>query len=198
MAEDSNKSEQKGGQKKAIGSAESATGPLSGQTFLKTVNDTLQQYLQSLRDAHANGMNHAEELSQEYSKSQREQQTVYDESVKEDYRNYVSSVQQAWGQDQAQAKVDDATRGYLMALNNRQMELRKNLEELQRKYMDTVQKHVNQVQQDYTNAYQDYLRSFQQGWARADLENMDSQTLASVGQALIAASNLAGQSMRVN
>ncbi len=198
MAEKSNKSEQGAGHRKAAVTAEPASGPLTGQAFQKTVNDNLQQYLQSLKDAYTNGSRRSEELSQEYLKQQKEQQTVYDETVKEDYRNYASSVQQSWGQEQAQTKIEEATRGYLAAVNERQMELRKNFEDLQRKYSDSLQKHIGQVQQEYNAAYQDYLKGFQQGWARADLENMDSQTLASIGHSLIAASNLAGQSMKMN
>lgn len=197
MAAEKNKSEQKGAQGKSADSAESTSDELNAQAFLRTVNDALQQYSQALRDIHNNGVKRSEELYQEYIKSQREQQTVFDENVKEDYRNYVAGTQQAWGQEQVHAKMDDATRTYLTALNERQMELSKNLDNLQRNYVDTVQKLINQVQQDYINAYQDYLRSFQQAWQRADVSNLDTHTLASVGQLLIAASNFAGQTLQM-
>ena len=196
-AAEKNKSEQKGAQEKSAEGAESKSDLLNSQAFLRTVNEALQQYSQALRDSHKNGVKRSEELYHEYMKSQREQQTVIDENVKEDYRNYVASTQQAWGQEQVQVKMDDATRTYLASLNERQMEVSKNLEDLQRNYVDTVQKLINQVQQEYINAYQDYLISFQQAWQKADVENLDTHTLASIGQGLIAASNFAGQTLQM-
>lgn len=194
MAEEKNKSERSAPAKSA---AEPASGPLNAQNFQRTIQEALQQYSQTLRDAYAKGVKRSEELYQEYLKSQREQQAVFDESIKEDYRSYVGSMQKVWGNEQAQTKMDEASRGYLTAITERQNELRSNLDDLYRKYLDTVQKHEAGVQQEFTTAYQDYLRAFQQAWVRADVTALDTQTLASVGQVLIAASGYAGQTLPV-
>lgn len=194
MPEEKNKPEQKPAdiEKPAM---ENAQDTLDAQGFQKAVNDALQTYMRALKDIYNKGSKGAEELYHEYLKVQREQQIVADDSLKQDYRNYVGSMQQEWGQENAHLKMADANRDFLTAINGRHFELRNNLEDLYKKYLETVQKNLSKAQQDYSASYQEFLKAFQNAWVKADVTNLDRGTLASVAQILMAASNCAGQTM---
>ena len=196
MAEEKNKPEQKPSKGKTPNQG-NTQAPLDSQGFQKAVNEALQTYMRALKDVYNKSQKRSEELYQEYLKAQREQQIVADENLKEDYRNYVGSMQQVWGQEDAQSKMADANREFLTAINDRQFELRNSLEGLYKNYLETVQKNITQTQQDYSAGYQDFLKSFQSAWVVADVTSLDTGTLASVAQILITASNCAGQTIPV-
>jgi hypothetical protein len=163
--------------------------------FQKQLTEALSAYINALKDVHNNGVKKSEELFQELIRSEREQQMVADESLKEDYRSFASQMQQIWGNENAQTKAEDAQRNLGQALHDRQNGYQNNLEEVRRRYTDMVSKNLDDTRQDYTNGYLDFLRTVQSAWARADLKTMNSQALAAAGQIMIVASTYAEQTL---
>ena len=171
------------------------TSPSDPQGFQKVLGDGLQNYMRALREVYIKGAKRSEELNKEFMNSQKQQQVLLDDHQKEDYRKYIASLQQAWGQDDAQSKLTDAYRDFLTSVNEHQIDSRKTLEDLTRSYIDAMQGHYDEVQKDYVAAYQDYLRSLQSAWQNADIAKLDSSTINSAGKILIEASNYAGQTI---
>lgn len=170
-----------------------ASSPIDAREFQKQLAEALSAYINALKEVHNKGIKKSEELLQELIRSEREQQMVADESLKEDYRSFASQMQQIWGHENAQTKAEDAHRNLGQALHERQNGYQNNLEEVRRRYTDMVSKNIDDTQQDYTNGYLDFLRTVQSAWVRTDLKTMNSQALAAAGQIMIAASTYAGQ-----
>lgn len=207
MADEKSKPDSKQAHGKATSTeSASATGTTSGITsttstgsegFQKNLNNALQNYMRSLQEVYKSGAKKSEELYQEFLKAQKEQQVVVEETLKEDYRNLVSSLQKLWGQEDAQSKVEEAIRNFHSTVSDRQLELQKNIEDLQKNFTETVQKQTTQTQHEYSKGYRELLKAFQSAWKDADVSTVDSNTLAAVGHLMIAASTCAGQTIPV-
>jgi hypothetical protein len=106
----------------------------------------------------------------------------------EAHQDYLRALQQVWTPQDAQRHVEEANIAYIRQVLEAQAtgDIIRRFE-VDLGYMRALQL-PDQVRQQFDEVYRTYLRAVQEAWARLDVNALDANTLAAIGQLLLAAS----------
>ena len=129
-------------------------------------------YVALVHEVYTGAQQRAEEATQRYIAGVKEAQSAQDpgQRMQELYREYTDALNDAFSGDDS-VKVFEAQRDLGLSLQ---------------KALDP-----QNVQNEMEHAFSNYLRALQDAWAQTDAEAVDSYSLATIGQSLLAAAGQA-------
>jgi hypothetical protein len=155
----------------------------------KRFEDLYRKFLQALGEIQLDGQKRYEKAHTDYLQTLNGALLYSQKAIEEDNRAFVGTMQEAWGQENAQTLFAEAYSKVVEDLQNRQTAVQKNSESARQNYMSSLQEVSQNLQKLYIDECRNYLREMKKAWAELDVDTIDVNTLATITQTMTAASN---------
>lgn len=159
----------------------------TSEDIRKRFEDTYNDYIQSLSEAHMNGQTRYEDEYKNYLQALNDAQMSAKKCLEDTNRNYLASMQEAWGQEDAQVRAEKAYRDGLKCLQEGRASLEKDCELSHQKYIETCQQVWKDTQDLNLKACLNYLQVLQKAWAEMDVKAIDAITITTIIRTINAA-----------
>jgi hypothetical protein len=159
------------------------------QGTLRYFRDAFYNYVRALNDVQIGIQKRSMEVyNNKYAKVLNEAQADAQKRSEEAYRNMLNKIKEIWGQEDTQSRYREVYQDYMVALQEVQSRLQKSYEEAYRNYTESMQPVSEDVQKLYMEPYRNYLSELQKTWSQLDINAVDANTLAGIGQIMITTS----------
>jgi|LGOV01.1.fsa_nt_gb hypothetical protein len=118
-----------------------------------------------------------------------EAQLTSDKSQHEAYRDYVLSVQDVAGRQDALQSSCDAEERYFKDFESAKEKVMKGVEETERSMRDALEETIDEANKDWDQTCAEYLKQIQDRFCRLDTKTVRPEIIALLGQSLLWASN---------
>ena len=163
---------------KVINPAQSIQDLLQG--FLVNVSQHVDSNQEKVKGAHEN----LSSIINDY-------QTEFQRLKEEEYRRMIGDIQDAFGQEQSQEKIQSAEASFKANLEEKKEFLAKGIEESSQKYSKELEAIAEDNKKAYQAAYQDFVKGLKKEINGINLKDFSAEVMVSLGQVLIHASRYA-------
>jgi hypothetical protein len=154
----------------------------------KRFENLYQQYLQALGNIQVEGQQRYKEAYEAYMQTLNATLAEGQKSIEDVNRSFVGTMQESWGQENAQSRFTEAYTKMATDLQTRQMGVLKNSENAHQQYMSSLQDVSQTLQKRQLDECLNYLKELQKAWADLDINALDVNTMAVISQTMTAAS----------
>ncbi len=172
----------------ATAAKDAAEQSVIGENFITVY----RRYVEALRDIHARVQRRYFDVQADYSRTVHDIQCKSHTARAEAFRNYVSRMHEARGDD-AHRLACDAEHQYMKDIEAAHAIEQKALADANSVAANAVQQVNDQAATDRDAARVAYTSEVRDGFAKSDPQALGPEVMALIGQSLVAASNAAGQ-----
>jgi hypothetical protein len=168
------------------------------ESVLRPFADAYNFYLEAVQETARDVQARSEEARLGYVALVHEVYTGAQQRAEEATQRYISAIKEAQSSEDPAQRTEELCREYREALNNAfSVDDSVKLFEAQRDLALSLQKawDPQNMQNELEHAFSNYLRALQDAWAQTDADAVDSYSLATIGQSLLAASGQAASTL---
>ncbi len=153
--------------------------------------EALRDYERAVNQAYIKARQAANDAHSEFERAHNEAQLTSQKAAEEAYRNYIGSVQEAYGDDNAMRLVQEAHDRHTVETQEAAKQCQDLLKECCEKNREAVNEAEEDAKANYKEACDNFVKTAKDCWSRLSPDSVSAEDLMAVGTVLCTAGQFA-------